>query len=227
LLKGPDSDLTTHAAASASVTFKVIATGGMRLKVDATEIDLLTASSVDNTMTVTLVKDAYAPIEIDYLPGSSASFQLLWKYGTANPIQNYHVVPPSYMHAILLSSDSQRTVSVTPAAPSTMSVATFSEGIVSGAADMITIQVMDAYGNAYTSSPSDATTTYTFEATQATTNNDGTVFSASSDKLDGTFTISFNFVTDGVKQITVKINDGTTATELANSPFTIVVAPGV
>ena len=208
------------------VEFRVRADGAVRISIDSGGLTFLEASSVDEEFTLTsLALGDYLNLEIDYIPNGAETFSLEWKYGTADYFKDYHIVPPSFMHAVLVNDDSQPTLIVSPAAPSIKSTAFFSDNVVANADDFITIQALDEFGNAWTTDPDPTNAgTYVFAATC----DDGTSSGTLANNGDGTFSLPFEFTTDGVKTVTVTLAVGGAGAATINNgvPITLTVGPG-
>ena len=221
--------LSPISGADAPVTFNIVCTGGVRVQIGATDVNLLTASSVDETFNVTMSEDTYYTIQVDYIPDTTAALTFTWTYTGAPVTSQAFVVPPSALHAVLNVESTLKTVTVDVADVSIQSTASFSSGIVAGQADFIIVQATDQYGNDFTTLPaclSGVTGTAPaclFVASLAL--DDGSTFGAAVDLGDGTIKLPVTFATDGPKSLHVKLKTSGGNLDIQGSPYTITVNP--
>jgi hypothetical protein len=217
--------------ATQTVTFKVVATGGVRVRVGATDANYLSATSVDTTFNVSMTLNTYYAMQVDYLPSTTAALSIKWSY-TGAPIAVPFVVPPSALHSLFNVATSLNSVTVNVADISSKSTAIFSSGIVAGNADFIIVQATDQYGNDFTSALGDSDclatgTSPTCFFTASMVVDDGTTFDHSNAVAlaGGKIKIPVTFATDGPKKVSIvlKLSSGTAA--IQGSPYDIIVNP--
>jgi len=134
-----------------AVTFTITCTGGVRVQIGATDVNLISATSVDETFNVTMTAGEYYTTQVDYVPDTTAALTFTWTYDGAPISAAAFVVPPSALHAVLNVESTLSTVTVNVADVSVQSTASFSSGIVAGQADFIIVQATDQYGNDFSS----------------------------------------------------------------------------
>ena len=217
--------------ATKTYTFHLTANGGLRVQVGSagSQIDLLTAESVDETFVVDLTSNVPVEVLIEYLPTSQAAVSFKWVYDTSSPATS-HVVPPSVLLAPLTVDQSgNHEVAVTASNVSQLSTAYFPTVIIAGQANFIIVQATDAYGNHYSADPtacvggsSGTTPTCLFQATMSV--DDGTTFGTAVALGDGTIKIPVTFAADGPKSVNVKLQTADTVfNHIQGSPYPIIV----
>ena len=218
-------------------TFNITCNGGVRVVIDggAARVNSLTASSVNVTFTVGLT--AYTPVSIlvEYIPIAPAAIALRWAYSTMTTFEQV-LVPSGVLAAPLSTGQSgNHSIAVSVGPVSTQSTAYFSDFIIAGQQDYITVQAIDSSGNLYTADPTvcigtstdyDTVPTCLFQAAMAV--DDGTTFDSPPVLMtDGTIRIGVTFALDGPKQVSVKLQTGNGVfTDIQGSPFTVIVNPG-
>ena len=214
------------------VVFSVACNGGVRVQVGASVIDYLSASSVDETLTVsTLTSGTYYYLQIDYKPSALASLSFRWTYSGAPISGTPFVVPPSSLHSSLNVATSLKTITINVGPVSIYSSAKFSSGIVAGKADYVIVQATDQYGNDYSGTPSacvgtsaGTVPTCLFRVTMVLV--DGSTIDTAVDLTNGKIKIPVTFATDGPKDVNVmlQVNTGVYS-HIQGSPYSIVVNP--
>lgn len=215
-------------AADSPVTFRIVCIGGVRVQIGASDIDFLSALSVNDTFNVTMAKYTYYPIRIDYLPGTTAALSFNWTYAGA-PISSgaAFTVPPSALHALLNVESSVRKVVVDGADVAVLSTASGPSSPIVGQTDLIIVKATDQYGNDFDTLPAclsgvpGVAPACLFEASLA--QDDGTVFGAAVDIADGTVGLPVTFAADGPKIVHIKLNTSGGWKDIQSSPYVIVV----
>ena len=212
-----------------AVTFRIACTGGVRVEIGAMELDLLSALSVDETFNMTMAEETFYPIQIDYLPGTTAALILNWTYPGAPISSKPFSVPPSALHAMLNVESTLKTLTVDLADVAVLSTASLPIGPIVGQPELIVIQATDIYGNEFTSLPAclsgipGVSPACLFVASLA--QDDGTVFGAPVDIADGTIGLPVTFATDGPKDVHIKLKTSGGLKDIQGSPYLISVNP--
>ena len=221
------------ASTSASYTVFASSIGGMLVRVNenpSPQVDNLDGSSTDANFVVTLAADTPVPIVIEYVVGSSTDVNLKWILTSLRPADPF-VIPPSALLAPLPVKNQEEayqiTLSLSPV--STASIATFSDSVTANATEIVIVQAKDSYGNAYTADPTDcvggsggSVPTCLFFAT--VTPDDGTMFGTPIAMGDGTIKFPVTFLTDGPKQVSIKLQTSSGVYEdISGSPYSVDV----
>lgn len=205
-------------------TFAVKATGGVHVQIGSSFTDLLTASSVDTQINVDLTQAVYAWIKIKYVPGPLFQISLKWVFSGSTPSTSF-VIPA--LNVFTLLSNKVDSLTVTPAAISTQSIAMFSPNPIVGEQDSVIIHPMDQYGNSIASPTClDAGISPTCFFVVSIPVSDGSIISNNSaTKSDGVIIVPIKFGTDGQISVQIDLITGTgTTAQLFGSPFTVNVA---
>ena len=217
--------------ATASFTFRLIAAGGARLQVGTgtAQVDLLSASAVDDSVVVSLTAATPVAIVLEYVLSADPSITLTWVYSGSSPSTAFVVPPVALLAPLTASQQGGYLISVSIGPVSTSSTASFPGSYIAGVMDYIIVQAIDANFNSFTSDPtacvgatSGSVPTCLFFATMVVS--DGTTFGTAVALGDGTIKIPVTFAAEGVVSVNVKLQTATGVySAISGSPYSVTV----